>query len=459
MATALAALLSVAVPSKSAAAPAAVTRYEGGQVWTGSGFDVRDLAVRDGRFVDPAPASRGAARVDLGGSYVVPALANAHAHATPADPAGSRAFTDAGVFYAWNPNTTVMGDAARAFWARPDTYDVRIAQGGVSEPDGHPEALYLDVLSRYFYGGKPRGWFVGNAYHYGRTTAEIDAALDRLTAQKADFVKAYLLHSEDYAKRVGKKRFHGARGMSPAMFAYLVSAAAKRGLRVAAHVETVADLRLAATSGAYMAAHLPGYAGSTSARDLAAKQLTAADAALVARSGMLVVPTYSVIHGDPFNAWDEVTKEATARELAMQSRNIGLLQAAGARILIGTDGRGAITLEVEHLVRIGALGPREATAAALGTGARLFPERRIGCFDVGCEADFLVLGADPTVDIKALRQIERRVMQGRALPAPKPASAPQSGWRWLGRPPGICRLSLRSWSLSLLSLRRGPGDR
>jgi hypothetical protein len=31
-----------------------------------------------------------------------------------------------------------------------------------------------------------------------------------------------------------------------------------------------------------------------------------------------------------------------------------------------------------------------------GTGKRLFPKRRIGCFEAGCEADFLVLSADPS---------------------------------------------------------------
>lgn len=48
----------------------------------------------------------------------------------------------------------------------------------------------------------------------------------------------------------------------------------------------------------------------------------------------------------------------------------------------------------------------------LETGPVLFPDRRIGCLEAGCEADFLVLAADPTVDIAALRRIERRVMQG-----------------------------------------------
>lgn len=399
---------------------APVTLYENAQIWTGAGFAPGRLAVRDGRFVDPAAAPSDAIRVDLGGGYVVPAYANAHAHVTPATDAGNLDSTRAGVFYAWNPNTVVVGDAARAFWARPDTYDVRVAQGGITEPNGHPEALYVDVLSKHAYGGRPRAWFVGNAYHYGRTPSEIDAALDRLTAQKADFVKAYLLHSEDYARRLGKRRFHGGRGVNPAHFPYLVAAAKQRGLRVAVHVETAHDLRLAASSGAFMAAHLPGYAGSTGARDLAAKTLTAADAGLVAASGMRVVPTYSVIDGDPFNAWDKVSRAASRGELAVQAANVRRLRAAGVRILIGTDGRGAIHREVEHLVRIGALSPAEAAAAALATGSMLFPERRIGCFAPGCEADFLVLDADPTRDVRALRAIRRRVMAGKDL-APPPA--------------------------------------
>jgi len=405
------------------ALPAPVTLYENARIWTGSGFAAGRLAVREERFVDPSGAPPDAVRVDVAGGYVVPAYGNAHAHVTPADAAGSWAFAGAGVFYAWNPNTVVMGDGARAFWARPDAYDVKIAQGGITEPRGHPEAVYVDVLSKYRYPGRPRGWFVGNAFHYGRNRAEIDAALARLTAQKADFVKAYLLHSERYAEILGDKRFHGARGMNPVHLPYLVTEAKKRGLRVVVHVETGHDLRIAAMSGAHMAAHLPGYNGETGELGLSAKRLTVADAALIARTGMLVVATYGVIRGDPFNVWDRKPPMPSARALTVQVRNIRLLQAAGATLLTGTDGRGPINREVEHLVRIGALTAREAAVVALGTGAKLFPERRIGCFEPGCEADFLVLDADPMRDIRALRSIRRRVMAGAELKAPVGAVA------------------------------------
>lgn len=395
------------------------TIYEGARVWTGSGFAARTLAVRDGRFVDPAGAAPGAVRVALTGKHVVPAYANAHAHITGATPAASWFYVEAGVFYVWNPNTVVLGDAHRAFWARPDTYDVKIAQGGITEPNGHPEALYVDTLSKYVYKGREREWFVGNAYHYGRTPAEIDAALDSLKSQKADFVKAYLLFSENYAARLADRRYYGGRGLDPKNMPYLVAAARKRGLRVAVHVETAHDLRVAAEAGAYMAAHLPGYSGGTRKADLAAKRLTAADAALVARSGMMVVPTFGVIVGDPLLKWDTRPDPAKAPALAVQRDNLRFLQAAGAIILTGTDGSGPIVGEVEHIVRIGAQTPLQAVTSALATGARLFPERRIGCFEAGCEADFLVLDADPIADVRALRAINRRIMAGVEVVAPR----------------------------------------
>ena len=55
----------------------------------------------------------------------------------------------------------------------------------------------------------------------------------------------------------------------------------------------------------------------------------------------------------------------------------------------------------------------------LSTAARLFPDRRIGCLHPGCEADFLILEADPTEDIRALRRIAGRVMQGVDLEGPE----------------------------------------
>jgi|GEM_PF-147941 len=401
------------------------TMYENGSVWNGSSFERRTLAVRDGTFVDPAQTGSDARRVDLAGAFVVPPYANAHAHLTDPSDKRSWSYLKEGVFYVWNPNTVVMSEAALQYFKRPETFDVAVAQGGVTEPGGHPEKLYVDVLNKFVYKNKPREWFVGNAFHYGRNAKEIDAALDLLTAQKAAFVKAYLLNSEEYAKRRDDPAAYGHKGLDPTNFSYLIAAARKRGLPVATHVETVHDLKVAALSGSTVAAHLPGYWDVKTEEDLRRRTLAPADAALVARSGMMLVPTYAIAAGNYAEAAKKgpIDQAMQRRVYEMQATNIRLLKEAGAIFLMGTDTEGQIYDEAEHLVRIGGLGTLEALQMVLRTGRHVFPRRRIGCFEIGCEADFLVLGSDPSRDIAALRQIKNRVKAGKELQAPPETAA------------------------------------
>jgi imidazolonepropionase-like amidohydrolase len=82
---------------------------------------------------------------------------------------------------------------------------------------------------------------------------------------------------------------------------------------------------------------------------------------------------------------------------------------------MGTDGTGPIFDEAEHWVALGAFTPAETTRIVLDTGRRLFPERRIGCLQPGCEADFLVLGADPNRDVRNLRAIRTAVKAGQKI--------------------------------------------
>jgi imidazolonepropionase-like amidohydrolase len=149
--------------------------------------------------------------------------------------------------------------------------------------------------------------------------------------------------------------------------------------------------------------------------------LTPADAAVVAKSGMMLVPTYGIAARNFARLVQEGKPEPDQqkRVFAMQARNIQLLKKAGAPFLAGTDTEGQIFEETEHLVDIGALTIPEALQMVFRTGRHLFPKRRIGCFDVGCEADFLVLSADPRKDVKALRQIVKRVKAGEELRGPE----------------------------------------
>ncbi|HZF42326.1 MAG TPA: amidohydrolase family protein [Sphingomonadaceae bacterium] len=392
--------------------------YAGGQIWSGDGWVARDVAVNNGRIIDAGEVPAEATRVDVSGKFVTPAYGNAHAHVTNPTPDGSRSYTDVGVFYVWNPTTVVIGPEGRAFFERSDAYDVVVSQGGITEPGGHPERLYVEYLAKPVYGGKPREWFVGNAFHYGSTPAQIDAALDKLKEQGAQFVKAYLLNSERYQTLKSDPKAYGSKGLNPINMPYLVAQAHRRGLPVAVHVETAHDLRMAAWAGVDIAAHLPGYSGGTGAK-LEAKRLSEADAELVAKSGMVVIPTYALIRGDAYGAATGGLKPETRDAARLQAENLQRLRAAGAPVLIGTDGRGEIFTEAEHLVEIGAMTDAQTAAVALNTAALMFTERRVGCLQTGCEADFLVLGADPAADVRNLRRIERRIMQGRELPAPE----------------------------------------
>ena len=256
--------------------------------------------------------------------------------------------------------------------------------------------------------------------HSGRTAREIDASLDLLKSQKADFVKSYLLNSEEYQTRRDDPKSYGNKGLNPVNFSYLVVAARQRGLKVAAHVETAHDLQIAALSGAAMAAHLPAYWDLKKGEDLRRRTLTPGDATIVAQSGMLLVATYAVagVRYKAARKEGKLDEAMSARVLAVQAQNMRLLKEAGARFVAGTDGSGQIFDEVEHLVSIGALTQDEALAVALGSGKHLFPERRIGCFEEGCEADFLVLSADPSSDVSNLRKIVKRIKAGQELKAP-----------------------------------------
>jgi imidazolonepropionase-like amidohydrolase len=416
-----AALAAMRAEARSRSEPA-VALYENAMVWNGSGFERRTLAVRRGRFVAAVQEDADAARTDLAGGFVVPAYANAHAHVTPGNEKGSWSYLQNGVFYVWNPNTTVLGPSELDFFKRPDSYDVATSQGGITEPGGHPQKLYVDLLPQWVpdYKGKTLKDFLGNAFHYGRTPKEIDASLDLLKSQKADFVKAYLLNSEEYQARRDDPKSYGNKGLNPTNFSYLVSAARQRGLPVAVHVETAHDLKIAALSRAAMAAHLPAYWDIKNEKDLRSRTLTPSDAKIVARSGMLLVATYGIA-GERYKAAEKkgaLNKNMSSRVLAVQAHNIRLLKEAGARFITGTDGSGQIFDEVEHLVSIGALTNDEALAVTLRSGRHLFPMRRIGCLEVGCEADFLVLSADPSREISSLRKIRQIVKAGTKLQAP-----------------------------------------
>lgn len=394
-----------------------VTIYEDAQVWReDGGFEQRDLIVSGGHFLTGVPDGAAVTRVSLEGRFIVPAMANAHTHLTNATEGQSWDYLKEGVFYAWNPNLIQVPDW-HAFMARQDTYDVKTSWGGITEPGGHPERLYTVNLREWVYQDRAEDSFLGDAFHYGRTEAEIVAALDLLTAQNADFVKMLLVHSEEYAERRDDPDYFGNKALNPESVPFLVAEANKRGLPAYFHVESDYDLRVAAKAGAQFAGHLPGYGSGKRFDDY---RITVMTIGAMQAANMAAVPTYALAR----YGYDAAEKEGTldpeqrAEHYAVQADNLALLDQGGIALLTGTDAALHVRDEIGHWVDNLSVPLTRALVSAFSTGKHLFPERRIQCFDAGCEADFVVLTRSPMEGVDALGSIDLLVKAGAVLEAP-----------------------------------------
>ncbi|MEO1134991.1 MAG: amidohydrolase family protein [Pseudomonadota bacterium] len=396
---------------------APVTAYENGQIFTGDSFEQKTLYIAEEKFVDrPAPGQI-ASVVDLAGAYVTPPFADAHNHVTNPSRLASDQFLAQGVFYLLNANTiTGPFEDAEDFFAAPDTYDVKVAMGGLTLPGGHPERLYVEILTQFAYPGWTLERFLGDAFHYVGSRQEAGAALDLLEAQGAQIVKTYLLYSEEFAARKDDAAYYGMKGLDPEFFPALAQMIHERGLPVTVHVETDHDVRVAAGAGVAWLAHLPGYGISRDDDDIAYATLSDEAVAALADASTIVTPTYVVGKA----GYDRLDPDAPARSFedahfTMQKENIAALKAAGVPIAIGTDGADAAAGEADHLVAIGAMSRIEALDALTQTGALIFPDRKLGCFDEGCEASFLVFESNPAAAPLSDASITSFVKQGQTL--------------------------------------------
>jgi imidazolonepropionase-like amidohydrolase len=135
----------------------------------------------------------------------------------------------------------------------------------------------------------------------------------------------------------------------------------------------------------------------------------------VAESGMVLVATYVLAARSAERIETDLGRSRAALAYAVQRENLSKLRQAGAEFMIGTDGGGSVIDEILHIDRLDVFDRSELLEIAFATGPRLFPGRRIGCLDAGCEADFLVLERNPLEDPAALAQTAMRIKAGARL--------------------------------------------
>jgi hypothetical protein len=375
----------------------------------------------DGVFVARRPAKIDRT-VELGERYVVPAYGDAHHHGIDsADALDDKitVFLEAGIFYVKNPNVIpdLLTPEVRAKLNRPDSIDIVFSNGGLTSTGGHPVPLHAYLASiGVFPGLKPED-MENRAYFIVDSEADVEAKWPRILAGRPDFIKTFLLFSEEYEKRRGIANAH--RGLDPQVLKAIVRRAHASNLRVSTHIDTAADFRAAVDAGVDEINHMP-QPDQRFSPDLSAYVIDAATAKRAAARAITVVATAGTTERLSGTALDATWIPAMR---ANQAANLATLREAGVKIAIGSDGisgeRRFVTGrdEVRFLARNQMLDPLQLLRAwSVDTPKTIFPRRRLGELREGYEANFLVLGANPLEDPENLHRISMRVKGGIVLP-------------------------------------------
>ena len=418
LACASAALLFV----RASAQPAATTAFTGARVIDGTTrapIDNATILVRNGRIVSVGPAAgvlvpAGAQRVALAGKTVIPGLVNAHGHV------GNTVGMEQGHYSAANVARDLKTYAAYGVTTVFSLGDDQAA--GIAARDGQRTPA-LD-RSRLFVAGPVLG---------PASPADAVTQVDEVAAMKADIVK---IRVDDNLGTTPK--------MAPAIYKAVIDEAHKKGLRVAVHLFYLEDAKAVLDAGADFIAH--------SVRDAPVDD---AFAAMLKRRDVCYCPTLMrevstfvyestpswfadplfLKHAD-MAAVDALKQPARQQAMAnsrsaqrykagldVANRNLKALSDAGVTIAMGTDTgpparfQGYFELmELEMMAKAG-LTPRQVLASATRDAARCMKlDAELGTLEPGKWADFVVLDADPLVDISNVRKIRSVYVAGNRLP-------------------------------------------
>ena len=341
--------------------------------------------------------------IDANGGYVVPPYGEGHNHWLEPQlvDAYIATYERDGIFYVKDQSVpSAFHDAMRPKIAA-SAIDYFAAHQGFSGPGGHP----IDIIDQLVaFGVVPAEWGPthgeGEALFVVASEADIDRAWPKLVATHPDFVKLFLVHSDEYAKRRDDKSLSPKqRGMDPALAKPIVDRAHKAGLRVSAHIENAHDFHVAMAAGVDEISHLP----FVDADKPESYRLRKEDM----RKGLVIATTIEHLSdAKPGDPRVEITRA-----------NIALLRETGATITIGTDlFRQTAATEVDRLAKLGLATNLELlTMWSIDTPASIYPDRKIGKLQSGFEASFLVLRGDPLADPANLHAIELRFKRGRKV--------------------------------------------
>jgi imidazolonepropionase-like amidohydrolase len=399
-------------PDAGQAPPATgVTVFEGARLIAGDGrAPIEDSAfvVANNRFTEVGRRGQvkvpaGAARVDLTGKTVMPAIIDTHTHLAQTrealvDQLRRLAYygTAATLSLGQDPGDLPFQVRAETI---PNAARFRTAGRGITMPEpGRTDIPY---------------WIT--------TEAEARKAVQELAARKVDIVKIWV----DDRNGMYKK-------LTPPLYGAIIDEAHKHQLRVVAHIFTLEDAK------GLLRAGIDGFAHGVRDKDIDDEFISL----FKQRPNVFLIPNLPDRGNAGSLAWmsdtvapDELKKMQDAEAakkpgvpeaFAIQARNLAKLNASGVKIGMGTDGPSSgwnPHVEMADMVAAG-MTPAQVIVAATRTSADILRLSDLGTVATGKSADFVVLDANPLDDITNTRRIARVYLRGAAVDR----AALRAGW-------------------------------
>ncbi len=350
--------------------------------------------------------------IDLKGKYVVPPYAEAHNHNIDGfkkvEERIKRYLAD-GIFYVKNPNSIPQRTSTMTGTINiPSSVDVMFSNGGLTATGGHPlELVRRNIGLGIFTDADAEG----GMYYIIDSAGDLNRKWASIRAAKPDFIKTYLLYSEEFSKRKDDSAYFGWKGLDPGLLPRIVQRAHRDSLRVSTHVETGADFHNALAAGVDEINHMPGFR-TDSTLDFSVYEISEQDARDAARKHVVVVTTLADGSSTGSSPYQE-------RLRLLHVTNLRLLKKYGVSLAIGSDAyRQTSVPEAMYIKQLGVFTNVELLRMWSGaTAATIFPKRRIGHLRPGFESSFLVLDGDPLQDFSNTQKILLRFKQGARLPA------------------------------------------
>lgn len=405
---------------------AGTTLFEGARLIVGDGtvpIENSAFVVQNGKLT--AVGRRGqvqaptrAARVDLSGKTVMPALIDLHTHP------GWNSFKVANSPEMYSRENMIEALQRYAYYGVAAITSMGVDKGDVafeirSNPIPGAALLRTAGLGMALPKGGPQGSRVDVPYGVSNE-AEARKAVKELAAKKVDFVKIWV---DD---RGGTVKI-----LPPEIYRHIIDEAHKNNLRVVAHIFALSDAKELLRSG------IDGFMHGVREKDIDDEFMQL----VKARPNVFLVPNLPDrgVAEDPAWLRDTVIapelarmKDADARRtpeqlkrvqdsFAIQARNLKKLSDAGMLIGFGEDGSGAGYTSHQELADMVATGltPSQVITAATRNSAQILRLADHGTIANGKSASFIVLDANPLENITNTRKISRVFLRGEEVPRAK----------------------------------------